>query len=127
MRVWLPTTLGKSLPRTSTGFSNFKFRDIHAFLYMATKNIAIREEVYKKLASAKNDNESFSDTIDRLLKRKTSLLSFAGVFSEDDDELKTIEKEVNNLRRRTLLKVSAADKKQARTSAYEMSTVTRRR
>lgn len=74
---------------------------------MATKNIAIREEVYKKLASVKSDDESFSDTIDRLLNKKTSLLSFAGVFSADDDELNTIEKEVNNLRRRATLRVSS--------------------
>ena len=53
---------------------------------MATKNIAIKEEVYKKLLSSKGDGESFSDAIDRLLDQKPSLLSFAGVFKEDDKE-----------------------------------------
>ena len=73
---------------------------------MATRNIAIREEVYKKLASAKGEDESFSDTIDRLLSKKSSLLSFAGVFDEDDEDLKMIEEEVSNLRRRATLRVT---------------------
>ncbi|MFC7081734.1 antitoxin VapB family protein [Halorussus caseinilyticus] len=34
---------------------------------MATKNIGIREEVYKHLKAHKQGDESFSDTIERLL------------------------------------------------------------
>lgn len=65
---------------------------------MATKNIAIREDVYRSLVQAKSDEESFSDAIERLLQRKDSLLSFAGAFKEDDSELRQIEKEVRKLR-----------------------------
>ena len=74
---------------------------------MATKNIAIREDVYKKLVSAKSEQESFSDAIERLLQRKTSLLTFAGVFKENDREMKAIEAEVRNLRKKATLRVTS--------------------
>jgi len=74
---------------------------------MATKNIAIREDVYKKLLSAKREDESFSDAIDRLLEKKGSLLSFAGIFSKDDEEMRMIEHEVRRLRKKSTLRVSS--------------------
>jgi predicted CopG family antitoxin len=73
---------------------------------MATKNIAIREEVYKKLLSAKSDEESFSDAIDRLLEGKSNILSFAGIFGKNDPKLKFIEKEVLKTRRKARLRAS---------------------
>jgi predicted CopG family antitoxin len=78
-----------------------------SYVRMATKNIAIREDVYKKLLSSKRDEESFSDAIDRLLQRKTSLLSFAGSFTENDKELKVIEKEVRKTRKKATLRASS--------------------
>jgi predicted CopG family antitoxin len=66
---------------------------------MTTKNIAIREDVYDRLLSVKGNNEGFSDTIERLLSRKSSLLPYAGAFREDDEGLKTIEKEIIKLRK----------------------------
>lgn len=74
---------------------------------MATKNIAIRDNVYNKLLSAKRDDESFSDAIARLLERKTSLLAFAGVFGEDDRELELISEEVRKMRKRVTLRASS--------------------
>ena len=35
---------------------------------MSTKNIALREDVYKKLKEVKGPDESFSDAIEGLLK-----------------------------------------------------------
>lgn len=46
--------------------------------HMSTKNIAIREEVYKKLKETKRPEESFSDVIDELLEHKGSLLPLWG-------------------------------------------------
>jgi len=42
---------------------------------MVTKNLAIREEVYKKLSEAKTEGESFSDVIQKLLEKRGDLLS----------------------------------------------------
>ncbi len=77
------------------------------YMRMATKNIAIREDVYKRLLSSKRNEESFSDAIDRLLQRKTSLLSFAGVFAESDQELKMVEEEMRKIKKKATLRVSS--------------------
>ena len=46
------------------------------------RNLTVREDVYNKLLEARRDGESFSEVIDRLL-RKNNLMSFAGIFSDD--------------------------------------------
>jgi len=71
---------------------------------MATKNISIRENVYKKLCESKGDNESFSDAILRILDKKPSLLAFSGILKEDDKELKFIEDEARGLRKSAKLR-----------------------
>jgi predicted CopG family antitoxin len=77
------------------------------FLRMAMRNIAIREDTYKKLVSSKRDDESFSDAIDRLLQKKTSLSSFAGIFDKNDQELKLISEDVKKLRNRARFRVTS--------------------
>jgi len=37
---------------------------------MGSKNISLREDAYRRLADAKEEDESFSDAIDRLLRRR---------------------------------------------------------
>jgi predicted CopG family antitoxin len=64
---------------------------------MATKNLAIREGVYRKLADAKNSGESFSDVIERILEKRASLLSLSGVLAESEG-LTEIEKEARRIR-----------------------------
>jgi predicted CopG family antitoxin len=54
---------------------------------MAAKNLAIREEGYRKPVDAKTDEESFSDIIDRLLSTKQKLSSFSGTFAGDQEFL----------------------------------------
>jgi len=66
---------------------------------MATKNIAIREDVYKRLLEAKGEDESFSDTIERILTRKPSILAYSGIMKEGDKELKFIEDEASKIRK----------------------------
>jgi len=50
-------------------------------LCMATKNLAIREAVYRKLAEEKRENESFSDVIERILEKRGSLLPLWGTLA----------------------------------------------
>jgi len=56
--------------RKRAGESFLKFVNVnldantHVYLRMATKNIAIREDVYKKLLEARGKDESFSDAIE---------------------------------------------------------------
>ena len=70
---------------------------------MASKNLAIKEEVYDKLVEAKKDNESFSDVIGRLLEGKSELLSYAGVFSRDK-EFDEVLKDIKEVRKKTVLR-----------------------
>jgi len=52
---------------------------MHTQIIMATKTISIREEVYDILMSLKKENESFSDVIWKLTKkRKPNLRDYFG-------------------------------------------------
>jgi predicted CopG family antitoxin len=52
---------------------------MHTQIIMATKTISIREEVYEILMSLKKENESFSDVIWKLTKkRKPNLRDYFG-------------------------------------------------
>ena len=70
---------------------------------MASKNLAIKEEVYKKLLEAKKGDESFSDVIDRLLSGKSDLMSFAGIFAGDKD-FELAMKDIREVRKKTVLR-----------------------
>ncbi len=70
---------------------------------MATKNLAIREEVYKKLSEAKKEGESFSDVIEKLLEKRGDLLSLWGAW-RDDGEVMFIENSVKEMRKRSVMR-----------------------
>jgi len=54
---------------------------------MTSKTITISEDAYERLKSLKEEDESFSDVINKLT-RDRSLLEIAGILSEDEaDEL----------------------------------------
>ena len=56
------------------------------------KTISIRDEVYNKLVEMKEEGESFSDVIEKLLKRKnTNIKKYFGVL-EGSEVLDEIEK-----------------------------------
>lgn len=55
---------------------------MYVYLHMSTKNIAIREDVYKKLKEIKGPDESFSNAIEDLLELRGSLLPLWGSLSE---------------------------------------------
>jgi len=56
------------------------------------KTISIRDEVYSKLTEMKDERESFSDVIEKLLRRKnTNIKKYFGVL-RDSEVLEEIEK-----------------------------------
>jgi predicted CopG family antitoxin len=68
-----------------------------------TKNLKIRDDVYKKLLGAKKENESISDFIERLLEGKSDLMSFAGILSHDK-EFELAERDIQEVRKSTVLR-----------------------
>lgn len=71
---------------------------------LATKNLAIREEVYRKLSVAKKPGESFSDVIDRILENRANLLSLSGVLAGSSNVIE-IERESRRIRRLATVRV----------------------
>ncbi len=71
---------------------------------MASKNLAIREDVYRKLSEAKKEGESFSDAIDRLLEKRGDLLSHWGALSESK-HMAEIERSIRDTRRRAVVRL----------------------
>jgi predicted CopG family antitoxin len=70
---------------------------------MTTKNLAIREKVYQKLAEAKRQGESFSDVIDRMLEKRGSLLPLWGAL-KDSDSIAEVEAEIRKTRKRATVR-----------------------
>ncbi len=70
---------------------------------MASKNLAIREEVYRKLSDAKKEGESFSDVIEKLLEKRGDLLPLWGAWG-DDEEVTFIETSVKEMRKRSVMR-----------------------
>jgi predicted CopG family antitoxin len=65
---------------------------------MGTKTISIRDEVYNVLKSLKRDNESFSEVIGKLAKkRKSDLSQYFGVL-KDSKVLNEIEEDYKKIR-----------------------------
>lgn len=58
---------------------------VYSCIQMGTKTIRLDEEVYEKLRARKRDDETFSETVDRLVGGE-SLLELAGLLSEDEAE-----------------------------------------
>jgi len=70
---------------------------------MTSKNLAVKEEVYRKLLDAKNGDESFSEVIERLLEGKSNLMSFAGILSSDKG-FEGVKKDIEDVRKKTVLR-----------------------
>lgn len=66
---------------------------------MGTKTISIMEDVYDRLKTLKNPEESFSDQIRRLTEEKGNLLQFAGVWKDiPHEEIKEMKKVIEKMR-----------------------------
>ena len=70
---------------------------------MASKNLAIREDVYRKLSEAKREGESFSDVIEKLLEKRGDLMSLWGAWGDDED-VTFIETSVKEIRKRSVIR-----------------------
>ncbi len=71
---------------------------MHTQIIKATKTISIREEVYDILMSLKKENESFSDVIYKLTKkRKPNLRDYFGVL-KDSKAMREIEEDIKKMR-----------------------------
>jgi predicted CopG family antitoxin len=69
---------------------------------MGSKNLAVRDEVYRKLLDAKNGDESFSDVIERLLQGKQDIMGFAGILSADKS-FELVVEDIERVRKKTVL------------------------
>ena len=69
---------------------------------MGTKNISISEEAYERLAALKGPNESFTEVVNRLTKKR-SILELAGILTESEgDEIRGEIKKLRKESRRRL-------------------------
>jgi len=69
---------------------------------MGTKNISIMNDVYKLLLAKKMANESFSDVIRRELKKRKSVMEFAGAWENvSDKEVEKMKDDIKKLRKRS--------------------------
>ncbi len=65
---------------------------------MGTKTLSIREETYEMLKGEKREGESFSDVIDRLMRReKFNLADYFGAI-EDEELLRGLEEDARKIR-----------------------------
>ncbi|MHB1811670.1 MAG: antitoxin VapB family protein [Thermoplasmataceae archaeon] len=68
------------------------------------KNVTISDKIYEEISSMKRPGESFSEVIGRLVYRKrVKLSSFYGILA-DSEFLKELEKEVDENRKKSLLR-----------------------
>jgi predicted CopG family antitoxin len=65
---------------------------------MGTKTLSIRDETYTMLKSAKLEGESFSDVIDRLLKKEKGELSVYFGALKDEELLDGLEEDSRKIR-----------------------------
>ncbi len=71
---------------------------MHTQIIMATKTISIREDVYNILMNLKRENESFSDVIWKLTKkRKPNLRDYFGVL-KDSKVMPEIKEDIKKIR-----------------------------
>lgn len=83
-----------------TGASKSKTVNIYTCIHrpMASKTISIRGDVYKLLKDARREDESFSDVIERLLKKdKTDLSEYFGSL-KDNPLLDALEEDSRKIR-----------------------------
>ena len=69
--------------------------------YMSSKNISLKEETYELISREKLPDESFSDTIERLVKRRGKLMDAIDSWEDiDEEEVNKIEKNIEKARKK---------------------------
>ena len=75
---------------------------------MGTKNISISEEAYERLAALKKPNESFTEVVNRLT-RKRSILELAGTLTgKEGDETRI---EIKELRKASQRRINSSTRR----------------
>ena len=75
---------------------------------MGTKNISISEEAYERLAALKKPNESFTEVVNRLT-RKRSILELAGTLTgKEGDETR---REIKELRKASQRRINSSTRR----------------
>jgi predicted CopG family antitoxin len=64
---------------------------------MSTKTISITEDVYNMLVLEKGENESFSDVVSRLVKRRSKLSDSFGRWEMTDEQIQEFKSELHNM------------------------------
>ncbi len=73
---------------------------------MGTKTISIMNDVYKLLLARKRKGESFSDVIRNTLRRKRSIMEFAGCWNTvSEKDVKEMKGAIKELRRRSMIEL----------------------
>ncbi len=73
---------------------------VHICICVTSRNISLTDDVYELLKKMKMGDESFSDTIRRLAKRR-SISDCAGLWADvPDEEIDAIKENIRELRKR---------------------------
>jgi predicted CopG family antitoxin len=64
---------------------------------MTTKTISITEHAYNMLLLEKEESESFSDVVSRLVKRRSELSDSFGKWEMTSEEIQNLKFELNNM------------------------------
>ncbi len=79
---------------------------------MGTKTISIMDDAYELLKRNKSEDESFSDVIRAMAKRKGSILDCAGLWSDiGDKEAEEMVKAIKKTRKSTIKRLAALSTK----------------
>ena len=65
---------------------------------MGVKTISVTDTAYNLLQSMKSEDEDVSEAIIRLVKKKSSLVECAGLWSDIDEEIEEIEEGMKEMR-----------------------------
>lgn len=71
------------------------------YTHMSSRNVSLKEEVYDLISREKLPGESFSDAIERLVKRRGKLIDAVDSWEDvDEDEVDEIEENIEKARKK---------------------------
>ena len=73
------------------------YHPVYIYTYMSTKTITITKDVYDMLLVEKEEDESFSDVIYRLVKRRSKLSDSFGKWEMTDEEIEKLKSELHSM------------------------------
>jgi predicted CopG family antitoxin len=73
------------------------YNSVYIYTYMSTKTISITKDVYDMLLVEKEEDESFSDVISRIVKRRSKLSDSFGKWEMTNEEIQKFKSELHNM------------------------------